>query len=362
MIRLEINPNMLILARQVRGLTQSEIATRLGVSQGRISKMEQGLINIDDFIIEQLGKMLSFPKTFFSQPGQIYPADISLYRKRQSLSKRDTDQINALINLKYQHLGKLLQSVEVENHVPFMDLDEFNTPQNVAIHLRRNWKLPNGPIDNLTALLESAGIFVFHINIPNPQFDGIRFVADSLVPIIALNKNMPPDRIRFTLAHELGHLVMHKIKTPTADDEANIFASEFLIPSHDIEFPLGRLTLTHLADLKRYWKVSMASLLMKATDLGVITHRQSQYLWSQMSQLGYRKREPGELDPPMEKPRLIGTIIKLHLHELEYSEQDIRDLFALHENDFNDWWGDDFPDQKQQPPLKLTRGGMFYRN
>lgn len=351
---------MLVLARQVRGLTQIDLATKLGVSQGKISKIEQGLIAADSDTIERISDYLDFPKDFFTQSGQIFPSEISLYRKRQSLTKRGQDQINALLNLKYLQLNRLLQSIEIDSYVPFMDLDELQTPHNVAKKLRQYWQIPRGRIENLTALVESAGIFVLHIDTSTNRFDGIRFIADARIPIVALNKNMPPDRMRFTLAHEIGHILMHKIVTTTADEEANAFASEFLMPSDEIEFPIKGITLSHLADLKRYWRVSMAALIQKARDLKVINNRQYQYLWMQMGKHGYRVREPIELDPPFETPTLISEILRLHLNQLNYSEMDILKMFQINQNDFEDWWGQYLPPKEKKPILKLVRGGVFY--
>lgn len=354
-----VNHNMLILARLIRGLSQSEIADRLGMSQPQVSKVEQRLITVSHEIAECYGKKLSFPVEFFYQHGEIFPSYISLFRKKQSLGKGETDQINALLNIQYLNLCKLLEQVEVDVDVPFMDLESYISPSDVARALRLYWKIPNGPINNLTTILERAGIFVLYLDVATNKFDGIRFVADQNLPIIAVNKNVPPDRFRFTLAHELGHLIMHRVVTPTADDEASLFASEFLTPSDQITFP-KRIGLEHLADLKRYWKVSMASLAYKAKQNGAITQRQYQYLFTQLSQLGYRLREPVELDPPQEIPSLISRIMRIHLEQLNFSKQDLMSLFTLSENDFQQWWGPYLGIEKNKKgPLKLVKGTLL---
>lgn len=356
MVQGQINPNMLVLARQLRGITQKGLAIKINVSQGKVSKMEQGLLNIDNEILNKISKKLDFPMSFFLQNCQIYPAGISLFRKKQALSKKDMDYINSRINYNFIALQKLLDSIEVDTNVPHFDIQTFGNPKNIARALRDYWKVPQGPINNLTSLLESAGIFVFHLNVHFDKFDGIRFNVDSNIPMITLNKNQPSDRMRFSLAHELGHIIMHKSVTPTAEDEADQFASEFLIPSDEVRFP-NRIQISDLADLKRYWKVSMQSLLMKASELNRLSNNQSRYLWQQISSLGFRKREPAELDPPFEEISLVKQLLKLHQEELEYTNTDLQKLFAVNSNDFEDWWGTYLPNFKKSQ-LKLRLGGL----
>ncbi len=357
MARSQINHNMVTLARQLRGLTQTELSRKLGISQGKISKIEQGFLGVDKDVFSKLVKFLNFPRGFFTQTGQLFPAEISLYRKKQSLPKKDSDYINALLNYKYRALLKLLESIEVETNIPFLDIADYDNPKEIAKVLRNYWKIPKGSIENLTGWVEKSGIFVLYIDVPTNKFDGIRFNADTNVPIIALNRSMPPDRIRFSLAHELGHIIMHRLLTPTADDEAMIFASEFLVPSTEIIFPSGKLRLSDFADLKRYWKVSMAALIFKAKELDKLTDSQYRYLWQQMAKLGYKMCEPGTLNPPVEEPTLIKEIIKLHLDELGYDKNELKGLLALNEKDFEELWRPYIPGYKK-PQFKLTMGGL----
>ena len=260
----------------------------------------------------------------------------------------------------YKQLDRLLQSIEVEQNFTYFDVEANGGPQSVARKLRQYWKIPSGPIENLTEVLENAGIFILHISMPVNQIDGFYYVADGKIPLIVLNKNMPPCRMRFTLAHELGHLIMHKINTSDSDKQADQFASEFLAPEDEVQFPSGRLTVTHLADLKMYWRVSMQMLLYKAKEVGIITSRQSSYLWSQFMKLGYRLREPIELDPPFEKPFLINELFRMHLEELEYSLEDLANLFVVNHHDFQEWWESHLPKTSKQTPLKLVKGGLYY--
>ena len=146
-----------------------------------------------------------------------------------------------------------------------------------------------------------------------------------------VNEDIPCDRMRWTLAHEMGHVIMHHIPTESIEDEANQFAAEFLMPARDIKPHLTDLTLAKLATLKPYWKVSMNALLKRACDLGTITERQRSYLWTQMGMHGYRTHEPVVL--PQEEPTIVKEILDLHMGQLGYGSADIASLMLMDEQE-----------------------------
>ena len=142
-------------------------------------------------------------------------------------------------------------------------------------------------------------------------------------PVIFVNRNLCPSRLRFTLAHELGHLVMHNSYSDHADDEANEFAAELLIPEAELKPMLLPLTLSNLGQLKLHWKVSMQALLMQAGRFGLGSEYSRRKLWMTISARGYRTVEPFEDKLPVEQPRLLKDLIRLHTHELRFNEGDL---------------------------------------
>ena len=146
-----------------------------------------------------------------------------------------------------------------------------------------------------------------------------------------VSASIPTDRMRWTLAHELGHVVMHQIPTEDIEREADRFAAEFLMPAAAIRPQLQTISLAKLAALKPHWKVAMAALLKRASDLGTIAPRQRNYLWMQMGAHGYRSEEPIALPP--EEPTLVRELIDIHRQELGYTEKQIADLLILHERE-----------------------------
>lgn len=331
----KFNPYQVIVAREARRLNQSELALELDIKQAKLSKIEAGLLEIDNDLLEALSNKLNFPINFFYQ--EVLPLDIELklHRKKVSLKKKELSCINSYSNIFDMTICKLLNSVEIETNIPKnFDLDEFNSPEDIAIALRDYWGISGGPIHNITELIEKAGIFIAELDYNDDKFDGVSFYSKETTPIMVLNSNLPPDRDRFTKAHEFGHIVMHKIPTANSEDEANKFAAEFLMPEKDIKEELKNLGFHMLPRLKQKWKVSMQALIKRAADLKLINESREKSLWVQVSRAKWRKNEP-VLGLPKEKPCLLKQIIDIHIKNLGYSKEDLKQYFALSQDDFD---------------------------
>ena len=325
---------MIILARESRGYTQKQLSEILDVTQGRISRMEGGTLIVPDDLLSQMADKLNYPESFFLEKAYIYPPISPFHRKRKALPKKIQSKIEAEANIQRLHISKLLRATEVpDNAVLFQDLDDLDiTPSEAAKRLRRHWKMPRGPINNMTQLIEDSGIIVIHRDLGTTLTDGFSVIVTELPPLIFINSNTPGDRLRFTLAHELGHIVMHTVPTPEIEDEANEFAAEFLLPEDDIKPYLMQITFPKLASLKRYWKVSMASLIYRASKLKTLTSNQSRHMWVKYSKNGYRRKEP--IDIPKEKPALLDELIELHISDLKYSISEMCNILMCSHLDY----------------------------
>ena len=330
-----VNPEMIILARESRGFTQKELAAKLNVTQGFVSKIESGFLGVSPDALKELVKVLHYPEKFFYQEFPIFPAESHFYRKNKTLPSKTQAAILARMNILRKHVKELLDDAEIEfRPLPEFDLDEYGTPAKVAQATRQFLRLPRGPVKNMVKLLEDAGVLIIELNASTRMFSGAGMHAENPNYIIFVNRSMPADRLRFTLAHELGHIVMHRIMRPLMELEADIFASEFLMPAREIAHYLVDLTLDKVASLKKYWKVSMAAIIKQAVSIGKITQRQYQYLWTQMGMAGYRLKEPPELDIPEENPSLLSELIELHLKELGYTIEQLSQRLALFVDEF----------------------------
>lgn len=332
---IEVNPAMVTLARESRGLTQTQAAKNLGINQGRLSKIEAGIgAPVSTDLLEKMATEFQYPVAFFTLKRHILGADISeiFHRKRQAVSAKTQHQIYAEINIAIINISPLLKSVEIEVDaaIPRYDPDEYS-PEQIAQMLRAYWKLTPGPIESMVEVIEKAGGFVVPKNFGTPRIDALSRSLPNLPRFFFINENMPGDRQRFTLAHELGHVVMHQLPDKDIEQEADRFAAEFLMPKSEIKSEFSRVDLEKLAAMKSYWKVSMGALLVRARDLGKMSPSAYQNLWIKMSKMGYKKHEPVDIQP--EKPVLLNEIIDTHRTHLGYSSAELAKLMMLYEDE-----------------------------
>lgn len=349
------NPEMLQLARQFRGLSQIALAKATGITQGFLSKIENGLIEPGDETLNTLCATLSFPHSYFFNQDRVYglPISVHAYRKKASVPQKTLDAIQAEMNLRVIHYRKLLRSVDIaqELELPYLDVEQYGgDTEEIASLVRRTWMMPNGPIKNLIDYVERAGVLVFICDFPDGKVDGVTMAVKGMPPCIFLSKNQPADRMRFSLAHELGHLVMHRQPRPSMEDEANTFAAALLMPRRDIYYDLKNASIKSLAALKPVWKVSIAALLVRATTVDAITKTQGSYMWRQLSSMGYRLREPSELDFPHETSVLTTEILELHMQELGYTHEEMMSTLGVVASDYRDLYK---VAPQEQPRAKL---------
>jgi Zn-dependent peptidase ImmA (M78 family)/transcriptional regulator with XRE-family HTH domain len=362
------NHHMMILARDSRGLTQAELATKLQIGQGTLSKYEAGLSEPPPAFVDELADCLSFQSPFFYEPGRPYGLPPFHYRRRKKLSAKSLARIVAEMNIRRLHLAKMLKSFEWKTNafIPEIDPDEYRgrgaarlTTEDVARQIREMWLLPNGPIPNMVDLLESNGGIVIPCDFGTDLIDAMSQRIDGLPVLFFVNVHAPADRLRHTLAHELGHMLLHTIAVKSDEEmenEADAFAGAFLLPAAEIKPQLRRFDLRQLANLKLYWKVSMAALAVRADRLKLITPYQSKMFWIEMGTLGYRKREPNE--PPKEHPKLLRQIISFHMKKLGYSAAEMAKMLHLKVASFQDMYRNEIlgimPDGGQ-PKLRLVK-------
>jgi Zn-dependent peptidase ImmA (M78 family) len=330
------NPTMVTLAR---GFTQQDLAERINAQKAFISKIEHGELGVSQMLLDSISKATSYPVNFFFQEGTILPTNLS-YRKRKKVPAKVITPIEAKINIVRNNIQLLTRSLTKQAPlIPTFKVTAENTPAMIAKQLRQSLNLKKPVVENLSKALEAQGIIISCFEFGSERVDNRSILTDDGFPIIFLNKSHLGDRLRFSLAFELGHLVMHTY-SPVAPEqevnhEANLFAAELLMPAEEIkeDFNDG-VSLALLAQLKRKWKLSMISLLYRADDLGLITPNQKRYLIQQFNQAKIRRREPVELDVPKEKPQLIRQMIIELCQKKEIGLPDLSQLLALELEDY----------------------------
>lgn len=334
------NKEILRTVRQARGKSQAQLADEASVSQAAISKMEAGLITDPaSEVIERIAKAVDFPSSIFFEPDRAFGLPISLhgnamYRRKASTGSRALEKLEADLNIRLMHVRRLLAAAEFSGELPLpaLDVDAYDGDvELIAEMVRRTWLIPNGPLYDLVSYIERAGIIVIECDLSSIGVDGLTIRTLGTPPCIFIDMSAPGDRQRFTLAHELGHLIMHSVPSPSMEDEANKFASALLMPRRDIRpYLLDRISIEKLASLKPVWRVSMAALLMRSQSVGATSDAQAQYLWRQMSALGYRRAEPESVAVRREPAKVLSEIVDLHLRDLGYSIAELSSALHIH--------------------------------
>ncbi|MEU3642972.1 XRE family transcriptional regulator [Lentzea sp. NPDC034063] len=310
---------MVALAREAKGWTQLDLAKKSGMAQGSVSKVERGHMSLDEEGLERVASALEVPPALLCMGEAPLALEATCLHHRRRASRMavvTAKKIEGLTQLVGMSAQRLMEESESGLVLPLhrRPLGPDVTPQDIAAKLRADWGMTPGPVANMTDLLERAGVTVIVRQLGSDAQDAVSGWPPGGHPIVLVNMGLPPDRFRFTLAHELGHLLMHELPDDEQENQANAFAAEFLLPADLIRIELDGLTVRQfgrLAELKARWKVSIAALIQRAAQLECISPTQFKSFRIRLNQYGWNRREPGDLVP--EAPTRLRTAIDRHL-------------------------------------------------
>ncbi|CAM5484564.1 MULTISPECIES: helix-turn-helix domain-containing protein [Streptomyces] len=310
--------------RELMGLTQAQVSGMSGVASSWISDVENGYRDHDDAKLEQIAEATETPAGFFYVQPKTVPLDSLRFRKLASAKRTVTKRVHALYSESYRVSDDLITSERYPTPpLPYTDADEITDDEieELADQTRVALRLaPDKPIPHVTRALERGGIAVAPMVLTdnaggdepsgNDHF-GVSYWSG--LGDTALIGYFPAsgDRDRFTLAHELGHLVLHSFRPRVrdAEGEANRFASAFLVPRNRAKEDLSaHMTLTDYARMKAIWGVSIQALIMRGAAVGKIDDSRKRSLYVQLSQRNWRKKEPVEVG--QESPLLLWTLLE----------------------------------------------------
>jgi Zn-dependent peptidase ImmA (M78 family)/transcriptional regulator with XRE-family HTH domain len=301
-------------ARELRLLTQSALAEAVDVDQTMIAHIENGSKSANSELIQAIADVLMFPASYFARPaGVLFSKGSLLFRSKAGVGKRVVASLHAHASLLFEIVLELSQHVTL---FP-VKLESSSNPTEAARFTRIQMGCESGPVIGLLRKVERLGVIL----LPLPPVDG----ADAFAvwagarrefPIIGFLPSRSTDRIRLSVAHELGHLILHREyggAAPNLEPDAFHFACELLMPAAEIaaDFSEERITLLRLAALKSKWQVSIQALCRRARELQFISDRQYRYLQQQLSAKGWRTDEPCLTELHLEKPRLIKKMVEV---------------------------------------------------
>ncbi len=331
-------PSRLAVARKKRGLTQKDLAHALGLSPRHLNSYEAGTHVPPEPMIKLIAEKLGFPIHFFMKTEvESIPTEFVSFRAMSKMTSKMRDQALASASI-----GMMVADwLEEKFNLPQSSIPDLRGmhPELAAESLRREWALGDKPIKNIIHLLESKGARVYSLASDGAEeIDAFCFWRQS-VPYIFLNISKSSERVRHDVAHELGHLVLHRHGQPngrSVEHEADSFASAFLMPRSSIlANSSGLPSIPALIQKKKIWNVSLASLVHRLRTAGILTEWHYKQLFIEISQRGFRKSEPES--SPHESSLILKKVIELLKSEnknlsdlskdLDVSASDINSLF-----------------------------------
>ncbi len=246
------------------GLTKIGFAERLGVDRKTIQRFESGDCDLPFSSRERLLAISGYPDAFFKKDAPEYPnPDGVSFRSLRSLTAGARNAAMAAGALAFELDDWVSARYELPGHTLTPESVNSSSPVAAAGQVRAAWGIGCRPIGNLLNLLEAKGVRVFSLVENTRHLDAYSLWRDDK-PYIFLNTLKTAERSRFDAAHELGHLILHRhtgSAHPKAEQEADAFASAFLMPEDDVraEIPWVR-SLAQIIEKKRRWGVSAAAL------------------------------------------------------------------------------------------------------
>ena len=335
-------------ARKAAGLSMSALASEVGVSANAIKKYEHAENMPSSSNLLKLAKALDVRTEYFFRPVKVELQGVE-YRKRANTPQKLLDQINGDVMDQAERWAELLDLYpDSVTPVPQFTLpkklpDQVSTPEDIeaiADLMRAEWALGLNPISDMIDTLESKGVMIISTDVEaKKKFDGLAGNIEN-TPVVVVSSHQPGDRQRFTLAHELGHLVLHGRLAEGMNEEkaCNHFAGAFLLPKQALLQHLGEtrrgVEAQELYMLKCEFGISMMGVLMRIGQCGVISEGLKKQYFMRFNKLGWRTEEPGEAYPN-EATYLFKQLVYRALGEDYIGESKAAELIGMSLSSFH---------------------------
>ncbi len=268
----------------------------IDVSTRSMTGFEAGDYDPSEATIAQLSEVLDFPVSFFeAEDLEALPDTAVSFRSLRAMTASQRHAALAAGAFAFALHDWISSRFRLpEPAVP--TLGPGVDPETAAQVVRAEWDLGEKPTPNMIHLLEAHGVRVYSLAQECLEVDAFS-LSRSSQPFVFLNTKKSGEHSRFDVAHELGHLVLHwhheLPQGKQAEQEANRFAAAFLMPAASLVPSVQRFpTLEDIIRAKRPWKVSVAALTHRLHTLNALTEWQYRTLCVEISQRGYRRKEP----------------------------------------------------------------------
>ena len=324
----EFQPDRLRQARLHRQLTMKELADRLGITRQAISSFERRESSPSPRTLRDLARELNVPEPFLTMPirlGENTLQSAVTYRSLAASSVRSRNQAKVCGEWASSLVASLSRYVSFPPvRLPVFSLaDCISLPEDeideCAERTRRFFGLGDGPISDLTLLLENHGVIVLFAPLDS-GIDGVSAWYQDR-PFVVINRRAVAVRARFDVAHELAHLVLHRDLSQEEIEQnailkkveraANRFASAFLMPERTFAAEVYGLDMVSLLPLKRRWLVSLQAMIQRLYAVGLVSEHKRTRMFQELSKKGQRKREPLDDTLEPERSRVLTRVCEL---------------------------------------------------
>lgn len=299
--------------RLARGMSLGNLEDEIDglVSSQTLSKYERGKLQPTAATLNQIASALGVKSAqLWGEP----PCHVEwiAFRKRARLGKREQERIQSFVAEEFEKRVQLQEQIYEGNALEFPVLSvpvrNLEDAEEAALVLRNTLNLGIDPIANLIGVLEDHYIHIIEVD-ANEAFDGISALArDSnnkpLAAAIATRSDVPGDRQRLNIAHELGHLILKLCGEIDGEKAAFRFGAAFLAPAEQLCRDVGKkrknIQMMELLHLKKRYGISVQAMLFRLRDLEIITNAYYKRWCININRAGWKKHEPIEIPP--EKP------------------------------------------------------------
>lgn len=326
-------PRRIRQARITRGYSIAELAELIGISKQAVSQFELGKNEPGKTNLLNISRVLNYPMSFFYKeyPGVEKSDSLVFFRSRKTTTVKSKNAAKEKIEIFREIHDYLAEYVEfpelnlpkIEYPDASLELDE-DLIEEYAQKLRIHWGLGNGPIPNLINIAQKNGIMISQMALRIQKIDAFSVWYDG-IPYIFLSADKHSNaRLRFDIAHELGHLIMHSdiysedefeknVIKDKLEREADRFAAAFLLPEKTFSKDVISSSLSDYISLKKKWLVSLGAMIYRVGDLELLSENQVKYLKDQMTNHMYWRNEPLDKEIPIEKPFACKQAVELLL-------------------------------------------------
>jgi Zn-dependent peptidase ImmA (M78 family)/DNA-binding XRE family transcriptional regulator len=319
----------LMLARKMNGFSLQDLADVLDnrITKQALNKYEAGQMRPNSELLGDLSKVLNVKPDFFVRKGIVNLGEIS-FRKKQDLPRKTEE---AIIEKARDYVERYLEIENLLGHNqkftnPLRDLKIKNKQdaEDAANKLREVWELGIDPLHNLVEMLELRGVKVYLID-ENDSIDGFSSVSSNGISLVVVNqKGRSLERIRFTIIHELAHILLNFSDEVNSDPKmleklCHCFSSCFILPRKMLLKMIGGkhrnyIDIKELIAIKEYYGMSIRAILHRLQQIEVISENYYKRWSVYLTKTHGAKSEPGDFKGE-EKVKLFEQLVARALSE-----------------------------------------------